>query len=327
MFTTLPFVHISTARDMFPDIEPYDSGMLQVSKIHQIYYEQCGNKDGKPVIFLHGGPGGGCSPRDRTFFDPTVYRIILMDQRGSGRSAPAAELRENTTWNLVEDIESLRMKLGIEKWVVFGGSWGSTLALVYAQTHPEPIKALILRGIFCLRRRELLWLYQDGCSFLFPDQFEEYIKPIPEVERFDLMSAYYRRLTGDNDSVRIECAKAWSKWEMATSRLYQDPDHVARAETDIWALQFARIECHYFVHGGFFETDNHILSNVDKIHHIPTTIVQGRYDLVCPAETAWKLHKAFPEAEFIMVPDAGHSNKEAGIQTALLNATDKYKHL
>lgn len=313
--------------EMYPDIEPYDTGMLTVSDIHKVYYEQSGNKTGKPVIFLHGGPGGGTSPRDRTFFDPAVYRIVLMDQRGAGKSTPAAELRENTTWHLVADIEKLRNHLGVDKWVVFGGSWGSTLSLAYAETHPDRVKALILRGIFTLRRRELIWFYQDGASIIFPDAWEGYLKPIPEVERFDLISAYYRKLTSDDETIRTEAAKAWSKWEMTTSRLFVDPEYIVRAEADTWALQFARIECHYFVHGGFMEFDGQLLKNVDKIRHIPTTIVQGRYDLVCPMDTAWELHKAFPEAEFHIIPDAGHSNKEPGTQAKLVEACDKYKHL
>ncbi|XP_052806828.1 probable proline iminopeptidase [Mya arenaria] len=320
-------VQISTPRAMYPDIEPYETGMLKVSDLHTVYYEQSGNPDGKPVIFLHGGPGGGTSPRDRTFFDPSVYRIVLMDQRGAGKSTPPAELRENTTWHLVSDIEALREKLEIKSWVVFGGSWGSTLALVYAIKHADRVKALVLRGIFNLRRKELLWLYQEGANFIFPDEYEAYVKPIPEVERFDLMSAFYRCLTGNNEDKKIEAAKAWSRWEMALSRLYLDPANVLRAEADKWALQFARIECHYFVHGGFMEKDDWILANVNKIRNIPTTIIQGRYDIICPAITAWDLHKVFPEADFQIVPDAGHSNREPGTQTQLLNACDKYKDL
>ncbi|KAL3831622.1 hypothetical protein ACJMK2_023355 [Sinanodonta woodiana] len=314
-------------RDLYPEIEPWDSGMLQGSDIHQLYYEQCGNKEGNPVIFIHGGPGGGTSPRDRRFFDPVAYRIILMDQRGAGKSTPPAELRENTTWTLVEDIEKLRTHLGIDRWHVFGGSWGSTLALAYAETHPDRVKSLVLRGIFTLRRRELLWYYQDGCSFIFPDAWDEFIKPIPVVERHDLMSAYYRRLTSPDAAIQLEAAKAWSTWEMATSRLIQDPQLLSRVEIDTWALQFARIECHFFIHGGFFESDTQLLDNVDKIRHIPTTIVQGRYDMVCPMDTAWQLHKRLPEAEFHIVPDAGHSNKEIGIASLLVQATDKYKTL
>ncbi|XP_052806901.1 probable proline iminopeptidase isoform X2 [Mya arenaria] len=320
-------MQIPTPRAMFPDIEPYETGMLKVSDIHTVYYEQCGNPDGKPVIFLHGGPGSGFTQRDRTFFDPSVYRIVLMDQRGAGKSTPPAEIRENTTWLLVSDIETLRQKLGIERWMVFGGSWGSTLALVYAIKHAERVKALILRGIFTVRRKEVIWLYQDGGTYIFPDEFEGFMKPIPEVERFDLMGAYYRRLTGYDKDKQVAAAKAWSRWEMAISRLYLDQDNLSRAEADNWALQFARLECHYFVHGAFLEKDDWILANVDKIRHIPTTIIHGRYDIICPVVTAWDLHKVFPEADFHIVPDAGHSNREPGIQTQLLNACDKYKDL
>ncbi|KAK3105023.1 hypothetical protein FSP39_015399 [Pinctada imbricata] len=259
----------SKPRDYFPEIEPFQSGLLKVSDIHQIYYEQSGKPDGKPVIFVHGGPGGGTSPRDRRFYDPAVYRIILFDQRGAGKSQPSAELKENTTWDLVEDMEKLRRHLDIKKWLVFGGSWGSTLALAYAQTHPEKVKALVLRGIFTLRRRELLWFYQDGASLIYPDQWEGYVKPIPEVERGDIMSAYHRRLTSEDEETRLEAAKAWSTWEMSTSRLVMDEDMLKRTESDIWALSFARIESHYFVHGGFFDSDSQLLDNVDKIRHIP----------------------------------------------------------
>jgi proline iminopeptidase len=314
-------------RDLYPENEPFETGFLKVSDLHEIYYEQCGLKDGKPVLYLHGGPGGGIGARDRRYFDPKVYRIILIDQRGAGQSKPAAELKENTTWDLVNDIEKLREKLGIDKWVVFGGSWGSTLSLIYAQCHPDRVKALVLRGIFTLRRKELVWYYQEGCDRLFPDVWERFIEPIPEVERFDMMGAYYRRLTGDDPEVRIKCAQRWSAWEMATSRLLVDHDLLKRAESDTWALQFARIEAHYFVNGGFLRSDTQVLDDVSKIKHIPCTIVQGRYDIVCPADTAWQLHKRWPEATFCLIPDAGHSVKEAGITTALLDATDKYRNL
>ncbi|XP_060062474.1 probable proline iminopeptidase [Ylistrum balloti] len=318
---------MSTQRGLFPEIEPFDSGKLKVSEIHDIYYEQSGNNDGNPVIFIHGGPGGGTSSRDRRYFDPKAYRIILFDQRGAGKSTPSAELRENTTWDLVEDIEHLRKHLGINKWVVFGGSWGSTLSLTYAETHPDRVKALVLRGIFNLRRRELLWFYQDGANHLFPDHWESYLAPIPEGERGDLMGAYYRHLTSDDEEKRIKAAKAWSKWEMATSRLLVDDDLLKRAEGDIWSQQFARIESHYFVHGGWFKTDTQILDDVEKIRHIPATIIQGRYDVVCPMETAWLLHKKWPEADFHVIPDAGHSTKEAGVLHQLVEATDKYKNM
>lgn len=314
-------------RDVYPEIEVFDSGHLRVSDIHEVYFEQSGNKNGKPVLFLHGGPGGGTSPSDRRYFDPAVYRIVLMDQRGAGKSKPPAELKDNTTWHLVSDIEKLREHLSIDKWVVFGGSWGSTLSLVYAETHPDRVKALILRGIFTLRRSEIIWYYQDGASHIFPDHFDKYVEPIPKAERHDIVGAYYRRLTGPDEAERLKCARHWSLWEMATSRLFIDHNLLKRADSDIWALQFARIECHYFVHGGFFETDSHILDNVDKIRHIPATIVQGRYDVVCPAQTAWDLHKQWPEAEFYFVRDAGHSAREMGIKSVLVHAADKYKEL
>ncbi len=311
-------------RGLYPEIEPFEHGMLPVSDLHEIYYEQCGNPEGKPVVFLHGGPGGGGSTEPRRFFDPESYRIILLDQRGCGRSRPHAELRQNTTWDLVEDIEKLRRYLGIERWQVFGGSWGSTLALAYAQTHPEAVSELVLRGIFLLRRRELLWFYQEGCSRLFPDAWEAFLAPIPAVERGDLISAYYRRLTHEDPAVRLEAARAWSVWEASTSHLLQNPRHIASAAGDDFATAFARIEAHYFVHGGFFSHENQLLEGIDRIRHIPAVIVQGRYDVVCPAETAWALHRAWPEARFVMVPDAGHSAFEPGITDALIQATDAF---
>lgn len=314
---------------LFPKIQPYDSGKLQVSDLHTLSYWQFGNSSGNPVVFVHGGPGGGTSKRDARYFDPAAYRIILFDQRGAGQSTPAAELTDNTTWHNVEDIETLRKHLGIDRWVVFGGSWGSTLSLTYAETHPDRVKALILRGIFTLRRRELQWFYEDvgGASMIFPDYFEEYRDFIPKGERHDLMGAYYRRLTSDDEKLTMAAAKHWSRWEMATSRLFIDSKYLAKADADQWALQFARIECHYFIHGGFFESDSHILDNVAKIRHIPGTIVQGRYDIVCPAETAYLLHKNWPEADFHIVPDAGHSAMEGGISSVLVKATEKYKDL
>lgn len=314
-------------RDLFPEIEPYDTGMLKVSDLHSIYYEESGNKNGNPVVFIHGGPGGGTSPRDRRFFDPEAYRIILFDQRGAGKSLPAYELRENTTWDLVDDIEKLRQHLKIDRWVVFGGSWGSTLGLAYSETHPDKVKAIILRGIFTCRRRELLWFYQEGCSLIYPDKFEAYRDHIPEVERGDMISAYYRRLTGEDEKARLSAAQAWSTWEMTTSRMFIDKELLQRAEKDTWCLQFARIECHYFVHGIFMKSDSQLLDNTDKLRNIPVTIIQGRYDVICPVETAWLLHKKLPHADFHIVQDAGHSTKEEGIQSQLIEATQKYKHL
>lgn len=311
-------------RELYPTIAPYDTGMLSVSDLHTIYYEQSGNPDGKPVVFLHGGPGGGTIPAYRQYFDPGQWRIILFDQRGAGKSTPHAELRENTTWDLVSDIETLRSHLGIDRWVAFGGSWGSTLALAYAQTHPDRCLGLILRGIFLLRRKEILWFYQEGASWIFPDAWESYLAPIPENERHDLVSAYYKRLTSDDLEIRKPAAKAWSVWEASTSRLQIDPDLQSRFEEDEFAEAFARIECHYFMNRGFFEEDDHLLRNCDRIRHIPTVIVQGRYDVVCPMASAWDLHKALPTADFIVVPDAGHSMQEPGILSALVDATDKF---
>lgn len=314
-------------RDLYPPIEPYDSGTLQVSELHTIYYEQSGNPSGKPVVFLHGGPGGGSIPVYRQFFDSQQWRIVVFDQRGCGRSTPHAELQENTTWDLVSDIEKIREHLGIEQWVVFGGSWGSTLSLAYSQTHPERCKGLILRGIFMLRQLELQWFYQEGCSNIFPDAWEDYLEPIPVEERHDLIAAYYKRLTSGDRQTRLTAARAWSVWEASTSKLLPDNDLKTRFAQDMFADAFARIECHYFVNRGFLETEDQLLRNVDRIRHIPGVIVQGRYDVVCPMVTAWDLHRVWPEAEFIVVPDAGHSMNELGIRTALLNATDRFAML
>ena len=312
-------------REFYPELQPYTRGRLRVSELHEIYYEECGNPKGKPVVVLHGGPGGGITPFLRRLHDPKRYRIILFDQRGCGQSTPHAELRENTTWHLVADIERIREHLHIDRWQVFGGSWGSTLALAYAQTHPDKVTELVLRGIFMLRRWELEWFYQKGCDALFPDAWESYLAAIPEVERGDLMSAYYRRLTSADPKLRVEAARAWSVWEAATSHLYQDPDHIASSGEDEFALAFARIECHYFVHGGFFEHDDQLLRNVERIRKIPAVIVQGRYDVVCPMRSAWDLHRAWPEAELRVVADAGHSALEPGIAHELLEATDRFR--
>jgi proline iminopeptidase len=312
-------------RTLYPDIEPYDSGFLQVSPLHRIYYEQCGNPGGKPVVFLHGGPGAGCNAKSRRFFDPRHYRIVLFDQRGCGRSTPHAELTDNTTWHLVADIERLREHLDIDRWQVFGGSWGSTLALAYSETHPERVSELVLRGIFMLRRWELEWFYQKGCDAIFPDAWEAYLKPIPEAERGDLMSAYHRRLTGSDPEERLVAARAWSIWEGATSFLFQDTSHIASSGEDEFALAFARIECHYFVHGGFFERDDQLLHHVHRLRGIPAVIAQGRYDIVCPLRSAWDLHRAWPEADLRIVADAGHSALEPGIAHELISATDRFR--
>jgi len=312
-------------KNLYPAIEPYGSDTLQVCPVHTLYYEECGNPKGKPMIFVHGGPGGGCSADDRRFFDPEAWRVILLDQRGSGRSKPHASLVDNTTWDLVADIEKLREHLGIKSWAVFGGSWGSTLSLAYAEAHPERVTALILRGIFMLRRKELLWFYQEGASNLFPDVWEEFLKPIPEVERHDMMSAYYRQLCSEDREVRAAAAKAWSVWEGATSKLAPDQAFIEHYGEDEFAEAFARIESHYFVHGGFFETEDQLLRDVPKIREIPATIVQGRYDVVCPLRSAWDLHRAWPEAELVIIGDAGHNSREPGTAQALVAATNKYR--
>ncbi|KZT52213.1 prolyl aminopeptidase serine peptidase [Calocera cornea HHB12733] len=313
---------------LYAEIQPFETGTLKVSDIHTLYYEVCGKENGKPVVFLHGGPGGGIGERDRRFFDPAVYKIVLFDQRGSGKSTPAASLEQNTTWDLVEDTERIRKHLGIDRWVVFGGSWGSTLALAYAETHPEPVKALVLRGIFTLRKSELLFFYQNGTSHLFPEAWDDYIAPIPEAERGDMMKAYHKRLNSDDEKTRLTAARAWSKYEMSTSRLIPDPDDVNKAAEDDWANAFARIENHYFINEGWMR-DGQLLEkqSIDKIRHIPTVIVQGRYDVVCPATTAWALKKEFPEAELHFVPNAGHSAREDGIAKLLVEATNKFRDL
>lgn len=311
-------------KEMYPEIEPYSTGFLKVSDLHTMYFEEAGNPKGKPVVFLHGGPGGGLIPNYRRYFNPEKWRIILLDQRGCGQSIPFAELRENTTWDLVNDIEKLREHLSIAKWSVFGGSWGSTLALAYSITHPDVCKELFLRGIFLLRKKEIDWFYQEGCSKIFPDAWEEYEKPIPVNERHDFVQAFYKRLTSEDKKIRKEAATAWSVWEGSTSKLIPENDLVARFGEDEFADAFARIECHYFTNKGFFTEDNFLLNNIDKIRHIPTVIVQGRYDVVCPADSAWALHRAFPEAEFHLIADAGHSLSEKGITDALIKATDKF---
>jgi len=311
-------------RSLYPPIEPYRKDFLPVSDLHTVYFEECGNPKGQPAIFLHGGPGGGIIPQARQFFDPAHYRIILIDQRGCGQSTPRASLEENTTWDLVEDIEKLREHLGIDQWLVFGGSWGSTLSLAYAETHPERVTHLVLRGIFLLRKSEIDWFYQFGASEIFPDFWEEYEKPIPVEERNDFVKAYYKRLTHPDKAVQIEAAKAWSKWEGATSKLLVDSDLVSKFEDEDFAIQFARIECHYFINNGFME-DGRLLRQVGNIRHIPTVIVQGRYDVVCPARSAWDLHRAFPEAELIITPTSGHSQLEVENTHALIEATDRFR--
>ena len=314
-----------TRRTFYPEIEPYRTGRLRVSEVHELYFEESGKAKGKPVVFLHGGPGGGTEPKYRRFFDPGAYRIVLFDQRGCGQSTPHASLVDNTTWHLVADIETLRTHLGIERWAVFGGSWGSTLALAYAERHPERVTGLVLRGIFLLRKQEIDWFYQRGASILFADAWEGYLAPIPEAERGDLLAAYYRRLTSDDPSVRQEAARAWSVWEGSTSCLFPNLELIAKTGGDEFSLAFARIECHYFTNRGFFSRDAQLLEDVGRIRHLPAVIVQGRYDVVCPMESAWALHRAWPEADLRLVADAGHSALEPGIVHELVEATDHFR--
>ncbi len=315
---------MSHMRQLYPEIEAHQQGMLDVGDGHRLYFEVSGHPKGKPVVFLHGGPGGGAPAKARRFFDPARYRIVLFDQRGAGRSTPAACLEANTTWDLVADIERLRTHLQIDRWQVFGGSWGSTLALAYAQTHPEAVTELVLRGIFLLRRRELEWFYQHGASEIYPDCWEHYLAAIPTPEHGDLISAYHRRLVSSDPEVRLAAARAWSKWEARTSFLLPDPSYETAFDADAQALAFARIESHYFVNAGFLDSEDQLLRNIERIRHIRAVIVQGRYDVVCPLRSAWDLHRAWPEAELIIVPDAGHSAFEAGIASELVGATDRY---
>ncbi len=311
-------------RTLYPPLEPYAQGMLQVSPTHSVYYEESGNPSGKPAVFVHGGPGGGTDPKHRRFFDPAKYRIVLFDQRGCGRSTPHASLEDNTTWDLVADMEQLRARLGIEKWLVFGGSWGSTLGLAYAEKHPDRVTELVLRGIFLLRKQEIDWFYQEGASRLFPDAWEKYRDAIPESERGDFLTAYHARLTGADPAAALAAARAWSIWEGSTSCLFPDADLISKMGGDTFATAFARIEAHYFVNRGFFERETQLLDDVTKIRHLPGVIVQGRYDVVCPAESAWALARAWPEAKLVLVPDAGHSAMEPGILHELVSATDAF---
>lgn len=313
---------------LYPPIEPFETGMLLVGDGHRIYWEVSGNPDGKPVVFLHGGPGAGTSDWHRRFFDPEKYRIVLFDQRGAGRSTPHAsepdaDLRHNTTWHLVADIELLRKNLGIEKWQVFGGSWGSTLALAYAQTHPSSVSEIVLRGIFTLRRHELEWFYEGGAAAIFPDLWEDFIAPIPVLERSHLIEAYHRRLTDPDPAVHIPAGVAWSTWEASTLTLRPDAALVDVMAQPAAATAFARIENHYFMHGGWFR-EGQLIADAAALTDIPAVIVQGRYDVCTPAMTAWDLHRAWPQAELVMVDDAGHSATEPGIAAALVAATDRF---
>jgi proline iminopeptidase len=314
-------------RELYPEITPYRTGHLKVDEEHTLYWEESGSPQGQPVLFLHGGPGSGTEPFNRRFFDPKFYRILLMDQRGSGKSKPFASLHNNTTWHLVSDIEQLRKHLGIDRWVVFGGSWGSSLALSYAIQFPEKVKGLIVRGIFLCRKEDILWTYQHGAHYIFPDAWENYIEPIPKEERKDFLKAYYLRLTSEDHALRMKAAKAWSGWEAITAKLRFDPAFFSSFTEDAHAESLSRIECHYFINNCFFPTDNWILEQIEKIRKIPGWIIHGRYDMVCPLDNAWKLHKAWPEATFEIIPDAGHAATEKGIIDALIRASDEFQNL
>jgi proline iminopeptidase len=309
-------------RSLYPSLEPRRTGRLAVSELHDLYWEESGHPDGLPVVALHGGPGGGSSPEMRRFFDPKRYRIILFDQRGCGRSTPHSELKDNTTWDLVRDIETLRAHLGIKKWLVFGGSWGSTLALAYAAMHRKQVLGLLLRGVFLLKSSEIRWFYQEGASNIFPDAFERYIAPIPETERSDLLKAFYKRLTGKNAAVRAEAAAAWARWEGETLSIHGPKQRPPRFDEADFLDAFARIECHYFHHKGFFETDGWLLEQATKFGDLPGVIVHGRYDVVTPLSSAWSLHKVWPKSQLRIVPDAGHSSLEPGIVSELVKASD-----
>jgi proline iminopeptidase len=313
----------SQRRTLYPPIEPFESGRIDVGDGHSLYWERCGTRGAKPVVFLHGGPGAGCSPDHRRQFDPERYDILLFDQRGCGRSTPHASLEANTTWHLVDDIERLRVMLGHAKWMVFGGSWGSTLALAYAQTHPDRASELVLRGIFTFRQSELDWLYRYGACEIFPDKWEEFLAPIPEDERGDLVRAYHRRLTGEDPAVRLIAAKAWSKWEAETVTLLPNPAVIAQHTSDEFAIAIARIENHYMLHRGWIE-EGSLLKGAEKIRHIPGIIVQGRYDCCTPPSTAWALKRAWPEVELNLVPDGGHLFNEPGILDGLVRASDTF---
>ncbi|MEM7449183.1 MAG: prolyl aminopeptidase [Myxococcota bacterium] len=310
---------------LFPPIQPYRSGRLPVGEGHELYFEESGNKDGKPVLFLHGGPGGGCAPAHRRFWDPSRHRIVLFDQRGCGRSTPFASLDSNTTWHLISDIEQLRQHLEIERWQIFGGSWGSTLGLIYAIKHPHRVTEMIFRGVFLLRAQDIDWFYRDGASRFFPDAWARFIDPIPEGERDQLVEAYYRRLTSENQAERSRFAQVWSTWETSTARLLPEPALEAKAPPTKFAEAFARIECHYFIHRGFLERDNYILDNLEHLKGIPCTIVQGRYDVICPPTGAYALHQTLPQSRLEFINDAGHSALEPGIRSALVEATQAFQ--
>jgi len=310
-------------RSLYPEIEPFQTGYLDTGDGHQVYWERSGTKGAKPAVFLHGGPGGGCSPKHRQLFDPALYDVILFDQRGCGRSTPFASLDNNTTWHLVADIERLREMMGVETWQVFGGSWGSTLALAYAETHPEHVSELVLRGIYLLTKAEMDWYYQFGVSEMFPEKYEAFIAPIPEAERGDMITAYRKRLVGEDREEQLRCAKAWSIWEGETITLLPEPATSDTFHEADFALAFARIENHYFTHAGWFE-DGQLLRDARKLKDIPGTIVHGRYDMPCPMRQAWALHQAWPKSDFHVIEGAGHAYSEPGILDRLIRATDMY---
>lgn len=311
--------------EIYPEIEAFATGHLEVGDGHEIYYEQSGNPSGKVAVYLHGGPGAGSSPRARRFYDPAVYHIIQFDQRGCRKSRPAATLENNTTWHLIADMERLREHLGLERWQVSGGSWGSTLALLYAQAHPERVTELILRGIFLVTERENAWLFQDGANRIFPDAWPAFRDPIPAAERHDMIGAYYRRLTSDDAELRRRAAKAWATWEANACCLIPNADYIAKSGSDEYAVAIARLECHYIVNKAFLEDEQQILRDVPRIRGVPGVIIHGRYDVVCPVEAAWALHEAWPEAELRIVPDAGHIAYEPGITRELVRATDRFR--
>ncbi|MCU7808032.1 MAG: prolyl aminopeptidase [Candidatus Thiodiazotropha sp. (ex Semelilucina semeliformis)] len=310
-------------KDLYPQVEAFTSRKFSVGGGHQLYIEQVGNPKGIPILFLHGGPGAGCEPYHRRFFDPAAYHVVLFDQRGCGRSTPHTKLENNSTWDLVDDIEAIRQSLGIERWLLFGGSWGSTLALAYAQSHPDRVLGMVLRGIFLCRDEEIAWFYQAGASKVFPDYWEDFVAPIPDVERDNMLEAYHRRLTGDNELQRMAAAKAWSIWEGRTASLRPNASVVDFFSQPHTALSLACIESHYFVNQAFLRP-NQLLEDATKLAGIPGVIVQGRYDLICPMDSAWQLHQAWAGSELKVIPDAGHSATEPGIRQALIEATDRF---
>lgn len=315
-------------RQLFPEIQPYSIERFRVSELHELYLEQCGNQQGAPVIFLHGGPGAGISEKSRRYFDPTHYRVILFDQRGAGKSTPRAELRENTTWDLVEDIERIREHCGVKRWLVFGGSWGSTLALAYAQRYPERVTGLVLRGVFLGTPWEIDWCCNNGWRYFFPEYWERFVAPIPEAERSDIIAAYNRRLTSADPEVRMAAVRGWAEWELAVLKLIPDTARISEAIANPeLSAPITTLECHYFLNKCFFPSPNYLLDNMEKLQKIPGIIVHGRYDLICPYKTSWELHRSWPGSKLVTVPDAGHASDEPGILNALIEATESFKEV